>query len=256
VVPRYRGEDSAFFGFYGHVGGSPQGVVRKLFSDPGAVLGALLESHDVVYLVWLGVPLLFLFLLSPGLALVALPQLLANQLSDFRSMSDPRYHSVAAVVPFLVAATVFGLAKVGAPRRRILAAAVLVCSATLSAFVGPWARAVGSMPLGGREGVAPARADALVDAIDRVPDDAAVSASNTAGAHLSARRYVYSVPNLGRATWVVVDLDDPWAVTPDSPILSRRPKVVEAFAERLRSDPEWVTVSEREGVLVFRKRDA
>ena len=72
-----------------------------------------------------GLPLLFLFVLSPGLAVVALPQLLANGLSDFRSMSDPRYHSVAAVIPFLIAATVFGIARIGAPRRALAAAAVL-----------------------------------------------------------------------------------------------------------------------------------
>ena len=254
IVPAYSGEDSVFFGFYDEVGGSPQGVVRMLLNDPGVVIGALFEGHDIIYLVWLGLPLLFLFVLSPGLALIALPQLLANWLSDFRSMSDPRYHSVAAIVPFLIAATVFGVAKVGAPRRRILAAAVLVCSATLSLVVGPWGRAVGATPLGGRENVPAARADALELAVARVPDDVAVSASNTAGAHLSARRYIYSIPNLGRASWVVVDLRDPWVVSPDSPILARRPRAVSAFATRLESDPAWVREFAREGVLVFRKR--
>ena len=254
IVPAYSGEDSVFFVFYDEVGGSPQGVVRMLFDDPGVVIGALFEGHDIIYVVWLGLPLLFLFVLSPGLALIAVPQLLANWLSDFRSMSDPRYHSVAAIVPFLIAATVFGVAKVGAPRRRILAAAVLVCSATLSLVVGPWGRAVGATPLGGRANVPAARADALELAVARVPDDVAVSASNTAGAHLSARRYIYSIPNLGRASWVVVDLGDPWVVSPDSPILMRGPKAVRAFATRLENDPAWVREFQREGVLVFRKR--
>ena len=254
VVPHFSGEDSIFYGFYDHVGGSPQGVLRMLVEDPAAVLGALFESHDVIYVIWLGLPLLFLFVLSPGLALVALPQFLANWLSDFRSMTDPRYHSVAAVIPFLIAATVFGIAKVGGPRRRVAAAAVLVCSATLALAVGPWSRVVGATPLGGRESVPEARADALGDAVDIVPDDAAVSASNTAGAHLSARQYVYSIPNLGMATWAVVDLGDPWTVSPDSPILSRRPAVVRRFAARLPDHPSWQLVFEREGVLVFRKR--
>ena len=129
IVPAFADGDSIFFGFYDHVGGSPQGVIRMLFSDPGAVLAALFEGHDLVYLVWLGLPLLFLFVLSPGLALVAIPQLLANGLSDFRSMTDPRYHSVAAVIPFLIAATVFGVARVRAPRRVLAAAGVLICSA-------------------------------------------------------------------------------------------------------------------------------
>jgi uncharacterized membrane protein len=253
VVRHFSGGDSIFFGFYDHVGGSPQGVVRMLFSDPGAVLGALLEGHDFIYVVWLGLPLLFLFVLSPGLALIALPQLLANGLSDFRSMTDPRYHSVAAIVPFLIAATVFGVAKISAPRRGVAAAAILVCSATLSVAVAPWPRVVGATPLGGAASVPPARVSALRDAVAVIPDDAAVSASNTVGAYVSARRYVYSVPNLGRATWVLVDLDDPWVVRPDSPILTRHPKVVRAFAARLERDPAWTTAFERDGVVVFRR---
>ena len=150
IVPAFADGDSIFFGFYDHVGGSPQGVIRMLFSDPGAVLAALFEGHDLVYLVWLGLPLLFLFVLSPGLALVAIPQLLANGLSDFRSMTDPRYHSVAAVIPFLIAATVFGVARVRAPRRVLAAAGVLICSAVLAMAIAPWSRAVGATPLGGR----------------------------------------------------------------------------------------------------------
>ena len=169
-----------------------------LFTDPATVLGALVEGHDIAYLVWLGLPLLFLFVLSPGLAAVALPQLLANGLSDFRSMTDPRYHSVAAVIPFLIAATVFGIARIGAPRRGLAAAAVLVCSATLAIFVG--AVGAGRRRAFRSEGdpyVSAARVAALADAVALVPAGAPVTASNTVGGHLSARRYVYSVPLLG-----------------------------------------------------------
>jgi uncharacterized membrane protein len=206
----------------------------------------------VVYVVWLGLPLLGLFLLSPGLALVAIPQLLANGLSDFRSMTDPRYHSVAAVIPFLIAATVFGIARLRS-RQVIAASAVLVVSASLALVVGPWPRAVGVTPLGGRASVPESRIDALREAIALVPEGAPVSASNTAGAHLSARRYVYSVPVLGRAEWVVVDSPDPWVVRPDSPILTNHPEVVAAFVRRLERDARWSKVFERDGVLVFQK---
>jgi uncharacterized membrane protein len=253
VVPRYAGDHSVYFGFYEHVGGSPVGVVRTLFTDPGAVVGALVESHDIAYLVWLGLPLLFLFLLSPGLAVVALPQLFANGLSDFRSMSDPRYHSVAAIIPFLVAATVLGVAKLAPPRRGLAAAAVLVCSGTLALAVAPWPRAVGAVPLGGRETPSASRVRALTDAVALVPADVAVSASNNAGGHLSDRQYVYSIPVLGRAEWVVIDRRDPWVVRRDSPILTRHPKVVRALALRLERDPQWTRVFEQEGVVVFRK---
>jgi uncharacterized membrane protein len=254
VVRTFADDNSSFYGFYDHVGGSPDGVIRTLVTDPGAIAAALLEGHDMAYLIWLGLPLLFLFVVSPGLAVVALPQLLANTLSDFRSMSDPRYHSVAAVIPFLIAATVFGIARIGAPRRTIAAAAVLTCSATLTLVVGPWARAIGHKPLGGRESIPAARVDALREAIALVPDGAPVSVSNSVGAHLSARRFVYSVPLLGRAEWVVIDRGDPWVVRPDSPILTNHPEIVRALARRLERDTVWRAVFEREGVVVFRKR--
>ena len=81
-----------------------------------------------------------------------------------------------------------------------------------------------------------------------------MTVSNSVGAHLSARRYVY--PFLRhRATWAVVDLADPWTVRPDSPILTRHPKVVRAFAASLQSNSRWHKVFERDGVVVFRRED-
>lgn len=253
VVPAARGESSMYYGFYDEVGGSPQGVVRTLLTDPGAVIGALVEAHDLVYLVWLGLPLAGLFLLAPGLAAVAIPQLLANSLSDFRSMTDPRYHSVAAVIPFLIAATALGIARLRPELRTRAAGLVLVLSTVLALAVGPWSRVVGITPLGGREPLPAERIEALRDAVALVPEGAPASSSNSTGAHLSARRLVYSVPVLGEAEWVVVDTSDPWVTSADSPILTRRPAVVRGLVRSLERDPRWVTVLAREGVLVFRR---
>src|SRR5262249_14183603 len=239
IVPASAGHGSMFYGFYDQVGGSPQGVLRTLLTPPTTVRGALFEPHDIVFLVWLGLPLLFLFLLSPGLAAVALPQLLANCLSDFQLMSDPRYHSVSAIVPFLFAATVLGVARVSESRRTLAAASILVCSATIALAIGPWVRLVGATPLGGRPSVAPNRVAALDRAVATIPDGAPVTSTNAAAAHLSARRYIYVVPVTRRAEWAVVDRGDPWVVTSDSPLLTNHPEVVSAFARRLRESPEW-----------------
>jgi uncharacterized membrane protein len=253
IVPAFLGESSHFYGFYDHVGGSPDGLLRTVFTDPGAILSALLEAHDLAYLLWLTVPLCGLFFLAPGLAAVALPQLLVNTLSDFRSMTDPRYHSLAAIVPFLMAATVLGVARLPAHRRVAAAASVLVVSGVLALVVGPWARLAGQTPLGGRPSLTEEHIAALSEAVALVPDGVAVTASNPAGAHLSARRYIYSVPLLENAEWVVVDLDDPWTVRADSPLLNRHPEVVRAFATQLEQSPDWRKVFERDRVLVFRR---
>ena len=136
---------------------------------------------------------------------------------------------------------------------RVLAAAgVLVTSTSLALVVGPWPRAVGATPLGGRASLSASKIEALRDALALIPAGAPVTSSNEVGAHLSARRQVYSVPVLGDAEWVVVDLDEPWVTRLDSPILTSHPEVVLAFAERLERDPVWTTVFEREGVVVFR----
>jgi uncharacterized membrane protein len=253
VVPATAHHGSIFYGFYDQVGGSPVGVLRKLATDPLTVLGALVEPQDIAYVIWLGLPLLFLFLLSPGLAAVALPQLLANTLSDFRSMSDPRYHSVAAIVPFLFAATILGIARLSESRRGLAVSGALVCSAMLALVVAPWPRAVGAKPLGGRESFSAAHIAAVDRAIASIPSDVPVTTSNGAGGHLSARRYVYSVPIVRRAEWALVDLDDPWVVSADSPVLTRHPEVVSAFVKRLRKSPAWHEVSDESGVIVFRR---
>ena len=253
IVPAAAGGGSIFYGFYDHVGGSPQGVVRMLATDPLTVLGTLVEGHDIVYFIWLGLPLLFLFVLSPGLAAVALPQLLANGLSDFRLMSDPRYHSVAAIVPFLVAATVLGVARVSEPRRVLAAAGVLVSSASLALILAPWPRAVGATPLGGRESVPAARIAALDHAIAAIPEGVPVTTTNAAGAHLSARRYVYLAPTVRRAEWVLVDRGDPWVIESGSPILTKHPEVIAGFVTRLRRSPDWQVVSDEAGVILFRR---
>jgi uncharacterized membrane protein len=254
VVPAFTdGGSSQFYGFYDQIGGSPTGVVRTLFTDPGAILGALTESSDIAYLLWLAVPLCGLFFLSPGLAAVALPQLLVNTLSDFRSMTDPRYHSLAGIVPFLVAATVLAVTRMRTSRRAPAVASVLVVSGVIALAVGPWPRIAGVTPLGGRPTPSQEHRAALASAVALVPAGVAVTASNPVGSHLSARRYVYSIPLLQKAEWVVVDLDDPWTVRPDSPILNHHPEVVRGFAARLARDPGWRKVFERDRVLVFRK---
>jgi hypothetical protein len=81
-----------------------------------------------------------------------------------------------------------------------------------------------------------------------IPADAAVSATNTLGAHLSERKRIFSFPVLGEARWVVVDTRRPsyrdQAVAPE--------RFARALA-RLRADPEWTVVHDEDGLLVLRR---
>jgi hypothetical protein len=84
-----------------------------------------------------------------------------------------------------------------------------------------------------------------------VPDGVPVSSTNRAGSHLAERRYLYSVPVVGRADWIVVDSSDTWI--PDAAGGRWDPAALQAFQGRIAANPRWRKVFAQEGVLVYRK---
>ena len=137
-------------------------------------------------------------------------------------------------VPALLAATVFGTARLGSR----LAYPALAASAAGMLLLGP---------LGRIELRADAHDAAARRALELVPARAPVSATNGLGAHLSARERIFSFPVLREATWVVVDerhltfLD------------SLKPDRARPALGALRRDPSWRLVFAEDGVLVFQR---
>ena len=213
VVPAFSGGESLFFGAYENVGGSPAGVLRTAVTDPLTIASAVTQGRDVIYVLLLAAPLVGLFVLAPGLALVALPQLAANVLADREHTTDPHVHYVAAIVPFLFAAAAIGLARLSPTWRGRAAAGALTVSVAATVAIGPWPRSLlgaSDWDTLGTLNTSPAHVAALEHAVSLVPEETPVSTTNRLGSHLSARHYVYSVPVLGRAEWVVVDSADTW----------------------------------------------
>jgi uncharacterized membrane protein len=254
IVPTFADGPSAYYGYFGSLGGSPQSVVRTAFADPGAVAAELVTARDISYVLLLSLPLACLFLLSPGLAAVALPQVLTSALSDAQGMTDPRHHYAATAVPFLLAATVLAVARVQDSRRFLAATTVLSLSVAFSLLVGAWPGVPGNVRSWDTVAVTHDHADALRDAVALVPADAAVSATNKAGSHLSGRRYFYSPLFVGRADWIVLDTMDPFIADPGFPVLEKDPVRLQRFRRRIEASPRWSKVFERDGVLVFRKK--
>jgi uncharacterized membrane protein len=256
VVPAFSDGPSVFFGYYGSVGGSPVGLLRTVFTRPQDIVEQLITGRNLLYVVWLAAPVAGMFFLAPGLAAVALPQFLANELSDNRTMTQPEAHHSSAVIPILIAATVLGIGRLTPERRRAFAVLLVSISVLWSALLVPWP--------GGSRRLASWDADAVTfstrhvaalrDAVRLVPDGAAVTATNKAGSHLSARRYFYSVPVLiPRTEWVVLDMADPFVSKKDLLVLDRNPQALSAFRASLERDAGWSKVFERSGVLVFRR---
>ena len=254
IVPRYApGSGSPFAGRYEAVGGTPAGILKTAVLHPLRVLQEAFEHRDLTYLRDLLVPLAGLPLLSPLVAASALPELALNLLSGTRTQSSIHFHYTAGAIPGLVAGAVLGAARV--QRRwpsswpavgRLLVVLVLAAGIAL----GPlpvWRHVPFGSELATRDHIVSAHDRAAVRVLRAVPAGAAVSATNTLGAHLSERRRIFSFPVLREARWVAVDLKRP------SYLDDARGQGFAAAYATLRRDPRWHVVRQEDGVVVLRK---
>jgi hypothetical protein len=85
------------------------------------------------------------------------------------------------------------------------------------------------------------------EALRLIPAHAVVSATNSLGAHLSARRRILSFPYLQDAQWVAADETAPGYADRLAPL----PTAVQL--SWLRRNPEWRLVFERDGILIFQR---
>ncbi|MGI8885964.1 MAG: DUF2079 domain-containing protein [Gaiellaceae bacterium] len=254
IIPAARGDASPFYDRFASVGGSPGGLLRTAFTDPGAILSAISSGRDLGYLALLAVPTLGLFILSPLLAAIALPQLFVNTLSESPPTTDPRAHYIAAVVPFLIAASILGLARISAPVRRRATVPLLAAFAALTLYLGPWLPMLDTRSVGNHSAYPASHVRAMHDAAALIPPDVPVSATNRFGSRLSDRRYIYSVPVVQRAEWIVLDTWEPRLTRAGSTITHWEPVRFKAFWDTIDQSSAWAKVFDRDGVVVYRKR--
>ncbi|MBD0349128.1 MAG: DUF2079 domain-containing protein, partial [Thermoleophilia bacterium] len=249
VVPHFSEGESPFYGRYREVGGSPAGVLETAVTDPGHLLAEGFDARGLSYLAALVLPLAGASLAAPLAVLVALPDLALNLLSSVENQTSVEHHYAAGVTPGLVVAAVFGAARLPRPT----AAALVVVAAALAANYR-----LGALPVWHALPGGAARPAQLVRVsehdrrsarlLERIPDGATVSATNTLGAHLSARRRVLSFPRVTGAGWVAVDETRPSLLDRSAAGEKGRRAIA-----RLRRDPRWRIVAADDGVLVFRR---
>ena len=254
VVPFFYGSESAYYGMFTEIGGSPTGVLKTALTDPLAIVREATGGDDFLYLFLLSAPVAGAFLLAPALAAVALPTLVFNLLANPGANTDPHEHYISGLLPFVFGAVAIGIGRVSSGWRSRAAGIVLVVSVAATVALGPWPRtlldASGWDPLR----FDPARVRVLERAVALVPDDDPVSATNRVGSHLSARRYFYSVPVLGRAEWIVLEADDAWL--PQSVGgYHDRPRL-QAFLTQVEKSPQWRLVFRKDDVYVFRRAES
>ena len=264
VIPRFNaGKGSAFVDRYRSLGADGEGVALTLLTRPWEA-AQLIASYDrLSYIAALLVPLLLLPLAAPLLLAGAAPELLINVLADWFPQYSIEFQYVAVIVPFAVAASILGLARLRRARRpevlvRALAdprrvamvwVAVVVAAGVVQGPL-PWWNEV---PVVGPHNQrleqfrATDHSRAMARAVAMIPDEVPVSAGNLLGAHLSERERIHTFPVIADARWVVVDARRPYL----SDRLLPRPHAERVRALRARSDMRLV--SEEDGVMVFRR---
>jgi uncharacterized membrane protein len=238
VIPHFspRGVNP-FADRYRAVGGTPTGIAHKLVSDPGAFVHAVASGHKATFVGLLVIPFLGLCLLEPLLFLAALPALAIDLLSSWGNQTSIGYEDTAAIVPFVVAASIFGAARFKGRGRRlslwVLAAVAIVAIYSPIYFIGRDVRALGSASVSTKS-----------RALSLIPGGVPVAASNELGSHLSKRRYIYTFPYVRRSRWIIVDINDSTSQVPGF----RR------YVRQYESDKTWRIVFSANGVDVLHKR--
>jgi uncharacterized membrane protein len=255
VVPHFApGGGSPFADRYADVGGTPGGILDTAVHRPGAIVASATERRDVDYLVALLAPVAGLPLLAPLALIVALPELATNVLSGTVTQTSIHFHYTAATIAALMAATIFGAARAQSwlGRRAELVPRALVAVTLIAGVVqGPnplWSHVPFGEDLGADAHVVTAHDRIAQRALRLVPGSAPVSASNTLGAHLSARSRIYSFPLLGGADWVAVDTTRLSYLD----AVGGGAKARDAL-RRLRADRHWRVVFDADGILVLQR---
>jgi uncharacterized membrane protein len=257
VVPHFnRAGTSSFFTRYSEVGSTPGGIVHTALTDPWKLVSTAFTERGLGYLARLVLPLGLLVVFAPVVLIAAVPELAINLLSAATTQTSIRFHYTAGLVPVLVAATVFGSAYL--VRRRPGSAVPLATGLVAVALAANYV--LGAIPVwqhfpGGQEHQAQAATVTQHDriaarALDLIPPRAVVAATNSLGAHLSARRRILSFPFLQDAAWVAADETAPGYADRLAPL----PTAVQLAW--LRRNPEWRLVFERDGILIFRRASA
>jgi uncharacterized membrane protein len=250
LIPHYSaGAESDFYGRYSEVGGSAGGIVKTAFTDPLRILEAAFSARDLRFLLELVAPLVALSLLAPLVLIAALPELALNMLSATTTQTSIHFHYTAGLIPPLLIAAVFGARRLS---RWAVPVAAFVVLAALSGnyLLGPipgWRHVPGGQQFQATAARVTDHDRVAERALELIPDNAVVSATNTLGAHLSARRRVLSFPFLHDATWIAADETQPGYADRHAPL----PTAIQLAA--LRRNPGWRLVFQEDGILVFHR---
>ncbi len=175
------------------------GALRTAVTNPGTFFDYVLDEPRRWYLWQMFVPLAGLSLVAPSVLLIAATPLAANLITTFHYQYDIHYHYGTLIVPVLVTAAVFAIARARSMKLRGALVGLVLGASVLCAHL--W----GPTPLSGKRvpiaDPASPTTHYIQEAIRLIPDDAAVSAGYNIVPHVDHWPRIYMFPNPFKATF-------------------------------------------------------
>lgn len=255
VIQNHFAAGNIHWGRYAYLGETPGQMVISLLTRPDLVWTQLQAAEVGRYLVELLWPTGFLGLLAPEILALALPSLAINLLADFPPMHQVNTLIYAApVVPFALAASIWGAARVQAwvaqhrPNRQ-RAATIGVVALALLCTVADQVRA-GYLPGGGNylPLTVTAHHRRAAGIMAEIPADAAVSAQDRLNPHVSGRETIYIFP---RVEDPAQDADTVW-IDVTGPAWPQHPNDVRATVDDLLANGFGIAAAD-DGYLLLRR---
>ncbi len=115
IMPAFRESHSTTLPFidrYRWLSDSPSGIIKTIMFQPGSFLKDLFNADRTVVLLSLFVPFLFLPFVGGGVAIVILPTLMIQLLSEFPLQRHMFAHYSLSVLPSIVVAGIYGASNI------------------------------------------------------------------------------------------------------------------------------------------------
>lgn len=243
--------------YYAHLGDSAGEIVWTMVTRPVAVARLMFTPPKIEYLILLLLPLAFLPLLAPDVALLAGPILAMNLLSTRVYQFTIREQYQALVIPGLVLAAIVGGARLWAWWQRqptdhrpptvdrplaLAIIALIVYALGMNLLLkNPVVTTI-------RYREDPQRIALMEELRTQVPPDAALATTSFLAPRMMPRRYIYYLPNgpmfppLERAEYLFIDARA--AALQDT-----------GFVEQIRTSPQWEILADQDDLLLARQAE-
>ena len=248
LIPQARGNSHFALSYLSDFGDSPLAIIKTLLFSPQKVIAVVLEPSRLNYLQQLLMPLGFISLFAPFLFIFAAPDLLINLLSNNNNLHQIYYQYTASITPFIFIAGIYGAAYLKKRfylQDKFLITYLLLMSILSAYFYGPLPGAKNpNIDMFTRP---QADKSFIADYLRSIPRQYSLATTNNIGAHVTHRRYLFTIP---RGTYdadiVAFLLGDRFA--------QPSPKAQEEMVENFKNDPRYILRVRQGNFYVFEKR--